>query len=55
MAKYKAIYEGRLPHAIYQKISQRDITCPQGLSRYLLENISKVYKKCINFCQKQDK
>jgi len=52
MAKYNAIYEGRLPHAICNKIPERDITYPHGLTSYLLENISKVYKKCIDFCMK---
>jgi len=52
MAKYNAIYEGRLPHAICQKIPQRHTICARSLTGYLLEWISKVYKKYINHCLK---
>ncbi len=52
MAKYNAIYEGRLPHAIYNKVSEPDLTCHQGFSDYLLDSLNKVYKTCLNIFKK---
>ncbi len=37
MAKYNAIYEGRLPHAIYSKVSNRENVRCQSFTCYLLD------------------
>ncbi len=48
MAKYNAIYEGRLPHGIYNKIiGEANVTCQQGLTAYLMDSIAKIYKKYV--------
>ncbi len=50
MAKYNAIYEGRLPHGMYNKIiSNSKVTCPQGYTAALLNSIHKIYRKIIGF------
>ncbi|VAW53069.1 hypothetical protein MNBD_GAMMA06-1935 [hydrothermal vent metagenome] len=52
MAKYNAIYEGRLPHAIYKKTSSKEITRYPGLAIYLLDFIHKICKINLNFFMK---
>jgi len=49
MAKYNAIYEGRLPHAMYHKIiTDKAIAEHQGISAMLLNIINKAYSKIID-------
>jgi len=49
MAKYNAIYEGRLPHGMYNKIiSNSKVTYPQGYMHVLLNFIHKIYRKIID-------
>ena len=48
MAKYNAIYEGRLPHGIYNKIiGEATVIGRQGLTASLIDTITKVYKKYV--------
>lgn len=50
MAKYNAIYEGRLPHSMYNKvISNSKVTYPQGYTHSLANFIHKIYRKIIDF------
>ncbi len=49
MAKYNAIYEGRLPHAMCNKImADKAVTYHQGAVCMLLNTINKFYKKIID-------
>jgi len=49
MAKYNAIYEGRLPHGIYSEfIADSDVTSHQGFAGHFLDSINKIYRKCID-------
>ena len=48
MAKYNAIYEGRLPPGMYNRImTDKTVTCYQESSSILLNTINKIYKKII--------
>ena len=45
MAKYNAIYEGRLPHGIYNKIiGEGDAARQRGLTAYLTHSITNIYQ-----------
>ena len=50
MAKYNAIYEGRLPHGMYNKVIVSNHVARQpGYRRIFMRFINKIYKSIIDF------
>lgn len=49
MAKYNAIYEGRLPYAMFKITSDKKLALKPGLVAIFMNSCNKIYKKVANF------